>query len=166
MAYIVSNNCENKTVKKFIDALLKITSTESYPNGNNGYNQSEIHRHAGNLAPYGVRLGKKYSGDAYTMGSYFFVCDKHFSCKEMRAIRTYVLNEIIDTIGVKRGWQYKINELLRTDLFSKHVSFNKKDLHSPITLKKTGFIFYFDSEKIKEDKSLQHAIKDAIKACD
>ena len=94
MAYSVSVNPENHAIATALEALLVITKTESYPNGNGGYSQSEIRRYARGLAPFGVNFEKVYSGNAVIVGVYKFTANEN---ADTTAVRDFVINEL-------RGW--------------------------------------------------------------
>ena len=91
MAYSVSVKIENHAIATALNALLVITKTESYPNGNGGYSQSEIRRYTRELAPFGVQLVNTRSGNAVTVGVYKFNADE---TADATAIRNFVITEI------------------------------------------------------------------------
>lgn len=91
MAYSVSVKTENHAIATALKALLLITKTESYPNGNSGYEQSEIRRYERELAPFGVQLEKVYSGNAVTVGVYKFTAAEN---ADTTAVRKFVINEL------------------------------------------------------------------------
>ena len=91
MAYSVSVKIENHAIATALNALLVITKTESYPNGNGGYSQSEIRRYTRELAPFGVQLVNTRSGNAVTVGVYKFTAAEN---ADATAIRNFVISAL------------------------------------------------------------------------
>ena len=110
MAYSVSVKTENHAIATALKALLLITKTESYPNGNSGYSQSEIRRYERELAPFGVQLEKVYSGNAVTVGVYKFTAAEN--ADDTTAVRKFVINEL-------RHWCANRQNLSRLHTFLK-----------------------------------------------
>lgn len=112
MAYSVQNKCNNARIKQALDVILSVTPTESYPNGNGGYNQSAIHQLADDLKAFGITLECVSSGDAYSVGSYCFTSNKKASSTLLKKLRSYVVNLLIAYIQADRCY-YRLNCALR-----------------------------------------------------
>lgn len=89
-------------------ALLLITKTESYPNGNSGYEQSEIRRYERELAPFGVQLEKVYSGNADTTAVRKFVINelRHWCANRQNLSRLHTFLKAFEAPRVKAWWDW------------------------------------------------------------
>lgn len=65
MATTVIINAQNESQKNIVYALLRLTYSHAFPNGNSGYDCVELKAHEQALAPHGVKFNKIQSGNAH-----------------------------------------------------------------------------------------------------
>lgn len=112
MAYSVQNKCNNAKIKQAVDIILSVTPTESYPNGNGGYNQSAILHLANDLKNFGIPLECVSSGDAYSVGVYRFTSGKKATGTVLKQLKSYVVNLLTAHVQADKCY-YRLNGALR-----------------------------------------------------
>lgn len=111
MATTVIINAQSEMQKKVVYALLRLTHSYAFPNGNSGYDRSELKAHEQALTPHGVNFKRVQSGNAHIPAT----IEASFAEKaNIPAIKQYILSLLRERVeNNKNDWWFDAQNVLR-----------------------------------------------------
>ncbi len=111
MATTVIINTKNESQKNIVYALLRLTYSHSFPNGNSGYDRGELKAHEQALAPHGVNFNKIQAGNAHIPATVEISFAENAN---IPAIKQYILSLLRERVeNNKNEWWFDAHNILR-----------------------------------------------------